>query len=169
MQLVQVKLRKNHFQVVAAADLLQTNMKCFVVLLFALSSSKRALHYLSNFIMFFAAAGGPAPAARETVSVGARIAVGVRSAVRAAGIAAASVAEHVGKRATAASRRTADHAASVASGLVTTATRVSSSVKPVPQPSSSFGRKSQSSPLRITLPSFSNERAHRLALVATRR
>jgi hypothetical protein len=130
------------------------------------------------------------------VTVGSRIAGGVKTAVRAATLAAATVAETVGKRASLASRRTTDQAVAIVSGMASTAARGATAALMPKQPAvamaakqpaaaaaagrtaaagaasgglGALGGRGAGSPLRITLPGFNAERAQRLALVATRR
>ena len=136
-------------------------------------------------LLLSAAVTGAPPLVRETATVSARIAGGVTTAVRAASMAAASVAQNVGKRASIASRRTTDQAAAVVAGMAATATRGAAAVmqgKPkaaaatMPRPVRPTaaagivpGSRGAHSPLRITLPSFNAERAQRFVLVATRK
>ncbi len=131
-----------------------------------------------------AAVTGAPPLVRETATVSARIAGGVKTAVRAASMAAASVAQNVGKRASIASRRTTDQAAAVVAGMAATATRgaaavmqgkpkaaataMPKTVRPIAIARPARGGGGTNGP-QITLPSFNAERAQRLVLIATRK
>jgi hypothetical protein len=119
-----------------------------------------------------AASNGQAPAAiRETVSIGARMAGGVQSAVRAA----AGLAQSVGRQASTATHQTTSHAAAIASGIAGAATRGAASIMAAKSgrrvglvPTTQHARPG-TSPARVTLPSQKADRTQHLAMVASRR
>lgn len=119
----------------------------------------------------YAASGGQTPGAvRDTLTLGARVAGGVQSAVRAA----ASLAEHVGRTATAATQQTTSHAVAIASGIAGAASRGAATMmitRPIkPTVVAARVETSSGSPLKAILPAaFKGKRAQQLALVASRR
>jgi hypothetical protein len=123
----------------------------------------------------YAASGGQTPGVvRDTITLGARVAGGVQTALRAA----ASLAEHVGRSASAATMQTTNTAVALASGIAGAASRgtsgmmmtrprqvVASSAATVEHRSSATAT---GSPLKARLPALKN-RTRQLALVAARR
>eukprot|EP00887_Chlorella_sp_A99_P005090 scaffold25.g5090.t1 len=109
----------------------------------------------------YAASGGPA--LRETASVGARIAQGVRTAV----VAAATLAHSAGQCAVATTAAATNQVAAVASGAARGAARLVARQQPL---AAAAGRAPalarHGSPMRITLPAM-QDRAQRLALAIT--
>lgn len=125
----------------------------------------------------YAASGGQAPnAVRETLSMGARVAGGVQSAVRVA----ARLAEQVGRGASMTIQRTGNHAATLATGIAGAASRGAATVmkRGASSPSravvtfkkpSPAGDTLGGNPIRKSLPMFEGKCAQQLALVATSR
>ena len=123
----------------------------------------------------YAASGGQTPGAvRDTLTLGARVAGGVQSALRAA----ATLAEHVGRTASAATMQTTNTAVALASGIAGAASRGTSGMM-MTRPKQVFAtaavatasidqRSSTGSPLKARLPGLKN-RTQQLALVAARR
>jgi len=120
----------------------------------------------------YAASGGQTPAGvRETLSVGARVAGGVQGAM----IAAARMAEHIGRSASKATQQTTSNAVALATGIAGAASRGAVNLMAArPRPALASGATSSAdargnSPLRVMLPSFKGGRTQQLALVASRR
>jgi hypothetical protein len=123
----------------------------------------------------YAASGGQAPSAvRDTLTLGARVAGGVQTALRAA----ASLAEQVGRSASAATMQTTNTAVALASGIAGAASRGTAGMM-MTRPrqiattaavasTASDQRATTGSPLKARLPALKN-RTQQLALVATRR
>jgi hypothetical protein len=124
----------------------------------------------------YAASGGQAPSAvRDTLALGARVAGGVHSALRAA----ASLAEHVGRSASAATMQTTSTAVALASGIAGAASRGTAgmmmtrprlTVATAAVATSAIDQRNTTtgSPLKARLPALKN-RTQQLALVAARR
>jgi hypothetical protein len=122
----------------------------------------------------YAASNGQAPAAvRETIGIGARLASGVHSAVRVA----ASLAEHVGRSASAAAQTTTCQTVALASGIAGVASRGAANLmtarpglqRRVADHTGPAVSVNSSGPLRAILPSIKGGRAQHLAIVAARR
>ena len=119
----------------------------------------------------YAASGGQTPGTvRDTLTLGARVAGGVQSAVRAA----ASLAEHFGRTASAATQQTTSHAVAIATGIAGAASRGATSMM-IARPRktamvAATVQTSRGSPLKAILPAaFKGKRAQQLAMVASRR
>ncbi|KAL4524478.1 hypothetical protein Ndes2526A_g06606 [Nannochloris sp. 'desiccata'] len=123
----------------------------------------------------YAASSGQTPGVvRDTLTLGARVAGGVQSALRAA----ASLAEHVGRSASAATMQTTNTAVALASGIAGAASRGTAGMmmtRPrqvvvtaaVATTTAIDQRSTTGSPLKARLPALKNRT--RLALVAARR
>lgn len=155
----------------------------------ALSLSQRpAVAVGATAVGAYAAAGGQTPGAvRDTLTLGARVTGGVAAVARAA----ASLAEHVGRSASAATQHTTGHAVALATGIASAASRGAVSMMVVARPRRAAAQagpltasppravaapgaiavsaEPRGSPLRAMLPAFKGRRAQALALVASRR
>jgi hypothetical protein len=154
-------------------------------------SQRPAVAVGATAVATYAASGGQAPGVvRDTLTLGARVAGGVQSAVWAA----ASLAEHVGRSASAATQHTTSHAVALATGIAGVASRGAANMMVVARPrravavaaaapvaaatpragpaasgAITVSAEPRGSPLRAMLPAFKGRRAQQLALVASRR